>query len=38
VVCVALVSRYVLGEALAGRQIAGLALLAVAMVLVLHRP
>jgi uncharacterized protein len=37
VVCVALVSRYILGEAIGGRQIAGFALLAVAMVLVLRR-
>lgn len=38
VICVALVSRYVLGESLGGRQIAGFGLLAVAMVLLLQRP
>lgn len=37
VVCVALVSRYVLGESLGGRQFVGFGLLAVAMVLVLRR-
>lgn len=36
VVCVALVSRYILGEHLGGRQIAGLVLLAAGMVLVLR--
>jgi uncharacterized protein (DUF486 family) len=38
VVCVALVSRYVLGEALSSRQLTGFALLMVGMVLVLRRP
>jgi uncharacterized protein (DUF486 family) len=37
VVCVAIVSRYVLGEALGKSQILGFGLLAVAMVLVLRR-
>ncbi len=37
VVCVALVSRYILGETLAGRQVLGLGLLAIAMVLVLRK-
>jgi hypothetical protein len=37
VICVALVSRYVLGEMLSSRQMLGFALLAVAMVLVLRR-
>ncbi len=37
VVCVALVSRYILGETLGGRQMVGFALLALAMVLVLRR-
>jgi uncharacterized protein (DUF486 family) len=37
VVCVALVSRFVLGEAIALRQLAGLAFLAFGMVLVLRR-
>jgi uncharacterized protein (DUF486 family) len=38
VVCVALVSRFLLGEALAGRQILGFALIAIAMVLILRDP
>ncbi|HTQ42582.1 MAG TPA: DMT family protein [Polyangiaceae bacterium] len=38
VVCVALVSRFVLGEVIALRQLAGLALLAAGMVLVLRQP
>jgi len=38
VVCVALLSHYVLGESLARSQMTGLALLAVAMVLVLRKP
>ncbi len=37
VVCVALVSRFVLGEAIASRQLLGLAFLALGMVLVLRR-
>jgi len=37
VVCVALVSRFVLGEAIASRQLVGLAFLALGMVLVLRR-
>ncbi|HVU05406.1 MAG TPA: DMT family protein [Polyangiaceae bacterium] len=37
VVCVALVSRYVLGETLATSQLVGFGLLAVAMLLVLRR-
>ena len=37
VVCVALVSRYLLGETLVPRQLVGFALLAVAMLLVLRR-
>lgn len=37
VVCVALVSRFVLGEAIAGKQLAGFALLAAGMVLLLRR-
>lgn len=35
IVCVALVSRFILGEPLSGQQIAGLALLAVSLVLIL---
>src|SRR5579872_4510837 len=35
IVCVALVSRFILGEPLSGQQIAGLALLAVALTLIL---
>ena len=38
VVCVALVSRFVLGERLTSTQMVGFALLAVAIVLVTHRP
>jgi hypothetical protein len=38
VVCVALVSRFVLGERLTPTQLVGFALLAVAIVLVTHRP
>jgi len=38
VVCVALVSRYVLGERLGVIQLVGFALLTVAMVLILYRP
>lgn len=39
IVCVALVSRFMLGEPLSGQQIAGLALLAVSLVLILaHVP
>ncbi len=38
VVCVALVSRFVLGEALSATQLGGFAFLAVGMVLVLSRP
>ncbi len=37
VVCVGLVSRYVLGEALAPRQLVGFALLAAGMLLILRR-
>lgn len=38
VICVALVSRFVLGEALTVRQGVGFVLLVVAMVLITHRP
>lgn len=38
VVCVALVSRFVLGEILTPTQLVGFALLAVAVVLITHRP
>jgi uncharacterized protein (DUF486 family) len=38
VICVALVSRYILGESLARPQLVGFALLAAGMVLVLRRP
>ena len=38
VICVALVSRFVLGESIALRQLAGLALLGIGMFLVLQRP
>lgn len=38
VVCVALVSRYLLGEPLATSQMLGFALLAVSMVLITYRP
>jgi uncharacterized protein len=38
VVCVALVSHYLLGERLGVKQIVGFALLAVAMVLIMYRP
>jgi uncharacterized protein (DUF486 family) len=37
VVCVALVSRYVLGEAIGGRQLVGFGLLAIGMALLLRR-
>jgi uncharacterized protein (DUF486 family) len=37
VVCVALVSRFILGELLSGAQLTGLGFLAVGMFLVLHR-
>ncbi|MCM3873821.1 MAG: DMT family protein [Pyrinomonadaceae bacterium] len=38
VVCVAMVSRFVLGEALAASQLVGFVLLAVAIVLITYRP
>ncbi|HEX6903385.1 MAG TPA: DMT family protein [Thermoanaerobaculia bacterium] len=38
VVCVALVSRFILGEALTARQLVGFALLAAGTVLITHRP
>ena len=38
VVCVALVSRYVLGEPLTSRQLLGFALLVAGTVLITHRP
>lgn len=38
VVCVALVSRFVLGEPLTARQLAGFALLILGTVLITHRP
>jgi uncharacterized protein len=38
VICVALVSRFVLGEPLSTRQLVGFALLAVGTVLITHRP
>jgi len=38
VICVALVSRFLLDEPIGGRQIAGLGLLAAGMVLILSRP
>ena len=38
VICVALVSRYILGESLGHSQMLGFALLACGMLLILHRP
>lgn len=38
VVCVALISHYLLGERMGVIQVLGFALLAVAMVLIMHRP
>lgn len=38
VICVALVSHYLLGERLGAIQVAGFALLAVAMLLIMYRP
>jgi multidrug transporter EmrE-like cation transporter len=38
VVCVALVSRFVLGEPLTAKQLVGFALLVVGTLLITHRP